>query len=69
MCALFISCYLVLTMVFFLGSAFGVQRCLNGCLSSHGQQLMMGYSPLIILLREVSLWLISVVYATVMGNQ
>ena len=55
MCAFFISCYLVLTLMNFLGSAFGVQRCLNGCLSSYGQQLMMRYSPLIILLREGSL--------------
>ena len=53
----------------FLGSAFGVQRCLNGFLSSYGQQLMMGYSPLTILSREVGFWLIGVVYATVMGNQ
>ena len=44
-----------------------MQRCLNGCLSSYGQQLMMGYSPLIILLREVSPWLIDAVYA--MENQ
>ena len=40
MCAFFISCYPVLTLMNFLGSAFGVQRCLNGCLSSCGQQLM-----------------------------
>ena len=53
----------------FLGSAFDVQRCLNGCLSSYGYQLIIGYSSLIILLREVSLWLIGVVYAAVMGNQ
>ena len=53
----------------FLRSAFGVQRCLNGCLSSYGQQLMMGYSPLIILLREVSPWLIDAVYAAAMENQ
>ena len=69
MCTLFISCYLVLTLMIFLGRAFGVQRCLNGCLSSYGQQLMMGYSPLTILPREVGFWLIGVVYATVMGNQ
>ena len=30
---------------------------------------MMEHSPLIILLREVSLWLIGVVYAATMGNQ
>ena len=53
----------------FLGSVFGVLRCLNGCLSSYGQQLMMGYSPLIILLRKVSLWLIGVTYVAAMGNQ
>ena len=35
MCALFTSCYLVLTLTNFLGRAFGVQRCLNGCLSSY----------------------------------
>ena len=46
-----------------------MQRCLNVCLSSYGQQLMMEHSPLIILLREVSLWLIGVVYAATMGNQ
>ena len=46
-----------------------MQRRLNGCLSSYGQQLMMGYSPLIILLREVSPWLIDVVYAAAMENQ
>ena len=34
-----------------------------------GQQLLMGYSPLIILLREASPWLIGVVYAAAMGNQ
>ena len=48
---------------------YALPRCLNGCLSSYGQQLMMGYSPLTILSREVGFWLIGVVYATVMGNQ
>ena len=69
MYAFFISYYLVLTLMNFLGSAFGVQRCLNGCLSSYGQQLMIGYSLLIIFLRDGSLWLIGVVYAATMGNQ
>ena len=32
----------------FLGSVFGVQRCLNRCLSFYGQPLGMGYSLLII---------------------
>ena len=68
MCALFISCYLVLTPMNFLGRAFGVQRCLNGCLFSYGRQLMMRYSSLTILSREVGFWLIGDVYATVMGN-
>ena len=68
-CAFFISCYPVLTLMNFLGSAFGVKMCLNRCLSSYGQQLMIGYSPLIILSREVDLWLIDVVYTVVMGNQ
>jgi len=36
MCTLFISYYLVLTLMLFLGSVFGVLRCLNGCLSSYG---------------------------------
>ena len=44
-----------------------MKMTLNGCLSSHGQQLIMGYSPLIILLREVSLWLIGSVYVVAMG--
>ena len=35
-CALTIIC-LVLSLRFFLGSEFGVQRCLNGCLSFYGQ--------------------------------
>ena len=35
---------------------------------SYGRQLMMGYSPLTILSREVGFWLIGDVYATVMGN-
>ena len=69
MCALFISCYLVRTPMNFLRSAFDVQKCLNKCLSSYVQQLIIGYSSLIILLREVSLWLIGVVYVAVMGNQ
>jgi len=33
MCALFISYYLVLTLMPFLGSVFGILRCLNECLS------------------------------------
>ena len=41
-CAFFISCYPVLTLMNFLGSAFGVKMCLNRCLSSYGQQLMIG---------------------------
>ena len=67
--ALFISYYLVLTLIPFLGSVFGILSCLNGCLSSYAQQLVMGYSSLIILLRKVSLWLISVAYVAAMENQ
>ena len=33
----FISNYLVLPLMPFLGSVYGVLRCLNGCLSSYGQ--------------------------------
>ena len=53
----------------FLGRVYGILRCLDRCLSSYGQQLMMGYSPLITLLRKVSFWLIDVVCAAAMGNQ
>ena len=58
-----------------LGSVYGVLRCLNGCLSSYGQKLMMGYllmmgySLLTTLLRNVSFWLIGVACVVVMGNQ
>ena len=69
MCALFINYYLVLPLMPFLGSVYGVLRCLNECLSSCGQQLMMGYSPLTTLLRKVSVWLIGVAYVAAMGNQ
>ena len=48
MFALTISCCLALSLRFFLGSVFGVQRCLNGYLSFYGRQLGMGYSLLII---------------------
>ena len=65
MCALTISCCLVLSLMSFLGSAFGVQRCLTKCLSFYGQQLGMGYSSLIILLSEVNPWLIGVAYVVV----
>ena len=34
-----ISCCLILSLICFLGSVFGVQRCLNRCLSFYGQQL------------------------------
>ena len=44
-----------------------MQRCLNGCLSFYGQQLGIGYSLLIIQLKEVSPWLIGVVYVLVMS--
>ena len=69
MCAFFISYHLVLPLMPFLGSVYGVLRCLNGCLSSYGQQLMMGYSPLTTLLRKVSFWLIGVACVVAMGNQ
>lgn len=68
-CTLFISYYLVLPLRHFLGSVYGVLKCLNGCLSSYGQQLIMGYSPLTTLLRKVSFWLISVACVVAMGNQ
>ena len=53
----------------FLGRVYDVLRYLDGCLSSYGQQLMMGYSPLITLLGKVSFWLIGVICVVVIGNQ
>ena len=69
MCTLFISYYLVQPLMPFLGSVYGVLKCLNGCLSSYGHQLMMGYSPLTTLLRKVSFWLIGVACVVAMRNQ
>ena len=69
MCALFINYYLVLPLMPFLGSVYGVLKCLNECLSSYEQKLMMGYSPLTTLLRKVSFWLIGVACVVVMENQ
>ena len=35
-----------------LGSVYGVLRCLNGCLSSYGQQLMMGWDTIDNLIKK-----------------